>query len=365
MRTRAVAPGTGNVARTKLLVLCGGRSAERDVSCVSAAAVLRNLEPRFSPVLVWIAPDGRWHLQDRPGPFARSPEPSRFPFRRRPAALELGTGALVCAGRRLRVDAVFPVLHGPLGEDGTLQGHLELAGLPYVGCDVLGSAIGMDKAFSKRLAVQAGLPVLPYAVLRPGAPLAAARRLRLPVFVKPSRMGSSVGVSKVSRPGQLAAAVRAAFRFDTTVLVEQGVRPREIECAVLGDDREPQASEVGEVRPNAEFYSYEAKYLDPKGAELLVPAELSPSKRREVRRLAVEAFRALGGYGLARVDFLLDRDTSKLWFNEVNTLPGFTAISMYPKLWAASGLPFPKLVTRLVELALARQRARSRLRITR
>lgn len=349
----------------RLLVLCGGRSAERDVSCISAAAVLRNLERRFSPTLVWIGPDGTWNLQDAPAAFARHPKPFRFPFQRRRVALEPGTGRLVGAGKKRSVEAVFPVLHGPLGEDGALQGHLELFGLPYVGCDVLGSAIGMDKVVSKRLAAEAGLPILPYVVLRPGDSLAPARRLKLPVFAKPSRMGSSVGVSRVRSREGLAGAVRTAFRFDTTVIVEQGVRPREIECAVLGDDREPEASIVGEIRPNAEFYSYDAKYLDPNGAELLVPAELSKAKSEEVRALAVRAFRALGGYGMARVDFLLDRDTDKLWFNEVNTLPGFTSISMYPRLWEASGLPFPKLVTRLVELGLSRARARAKLRITR
>lgn len=349
----------------KVLILCGGRSAERDVSCISASAVLRNLEPRFEPVLVWIAPDGSWHLQDDPKALSRHPKPYRFPFKRRPAALELGTARLVAGGSRVEVGAVFPVLHGPMGEDGTLQGHLELAGLPYVGCDVLGSAIGMDKAVTKRLAIDAGLPVLPYVVLRPGDGLGAARKLKLPVFAKPSRMGSSVGVSKVKRPSELAAAVKAAFRFDTTVLVEQGISPREVECAVLGDDREPEASVVGEIRPNAEFYSYAAKYLDPDGAALLVPAELPKAKSEEVRRLAVKAFKVLGCYGMARVDFLLDKNTGKLWFNEVNTLPGFTAISMYPKLWAATGLPFPKLVTRLITLALERHRARKALRITR
>ncbi|MBI5200811.1 MAG: D-alanine--D-alanine ligase [Elusimicrobia bacterium] len=358
-------PPARRFAPVNVLVLCGGKSAERDVSCVSASAVLRNLEKRFKPVLVWIAPDGTWHLQPSAAALAKHPKPPKFPFKRRPVALEHGTGRLVGKGVRVKIDAVFPVLHGPMGEDGTLQGHLELLELPYVGCDVLGSAIGMDKVVSKRLAVDAGLPVLPYAVLRPGDSLAAARKLKLPVFVKPSRMGSSVGVSKVKKPSQLAAAVKAAFRFDTTVLVEQGVAPREIECAVLGDDRSPKPSVVGEIRPNAEFYSYEAKYLDPDGAALLVPAELSKAKTAEVRALAVKAFKALGGYGMARVDFLLDKKTGKLWFNEVNTLPGFTSISMYPKLWAATGLPFPKLVTRLITLGLERARSRKNLRITR
>ena len=243
---------------------------------------------------------------------------------------------------------------------------MELAGLPYVGCGVLGSAVGMDKALTKRLALQAGLPILPYAVLEPGGSLAAARRLRLPVFVKPSRMGSSVGVTKVKRASELAAAVRAAFRFDTVVLVEKGVPAREIECAVLGSNARPRAARrVGEIRPRAEFYSYEAKYLDPQGAELLIPAELSARQARQARSLACRAFTLLGCDGLARVDFLLDRSTGRLYFNEVNTLPGFTSISMYPKMWEASGLPFPKLVDRLIALAIERHRRRARLRITR
>ncbi|HVE12272.1 MAG TPA: D-alanine--D-alanine ligase family protein [Elusimicrobiota bacterium] len=349
-----------------LLVLCGGRSAEREVSCVSAAAILRNLGPRRKPVLVWIAPDGRWFLQRRPMAFARHASPAKYRFDRTPAALELGPRpALRAGGARIRVDAAFPVLHGPLGEDGTVQGLLELAGVPYVGAGVLGSAVGMDKVVSKRLAEEAGLPVLPYAVLEGRWSLAQARRLRLPVFVKPARLGSSVGVYKVKKAADLAGAVRRAFRFDTTVVVEQGVPAREIECAVLGGPDDARASVVGEIRPNAEFYSYEAKYLDPDGAKLLIPAELPAAQARRVRELSVRAFRALCGYGLARVDFLLDRRTGKLWFNEVNTLPGFTSISMYPKLWERAGVPFPRLVDRLVELAQRRGRARARLRVTR
>ncbi|HBL15866.1 MAG: hypothetical protein A2X36_08720 [Elusimicrobia bacterium GWA2_69_24] len=358
------------MVRKNLLVLFGGRSAERDVSCVSAAAILRNLGPAWRPVLVRIDPLGRWRYQSAPKAFARHPKPFRFPFARTPAYLDPGAPTkLVVRGRaerRIRVDAVFPIIHGPLGEDGTLQGLLESYGLPYVGCDVLGSAVGMDKEVSKRLALHAGLPVLPYAVLRsPKDSLAAAWRLRFPVFVKPSRMGSSVGVYKVDRPGALAAAVRRAFRFDTMVLVEQGVPAREIECAVLGGTADAQGSVVGEIRPNAEFYSYEAKYIDPDGAKLIVPAELPAKTIRKVQELAVQAFQTLGGHGMARVDFLMDQRDGRLWFNEVNTLPGFTAISMYPKLWAAAGVPFPKLIDRLISLAVARHKERARLRITR
>lgn len=252
-----------------------------------------------------------------------------------------------------------------MGEDGTMQGLLEILGWPYVGAGVLGSAVGMDKEVSKRLALHAGLPVLPYAVLHPGTDLLAARRLRLPVFVKPSRMGSSVGVYKVKKAKELAEAVRKAFRFDSTVLVEVGVEAREIEVAVLGAPGALCASIAGEIRPKAEFYSYEAKYEDPDGAQLLVPAELSRARSEEVRALAMKAFSVLDGHGLARVDFLMDKKTGKLWFNEVNTLPGFTAISMYPKLWEATGLSFKSLVGKLLALAMARGRLSQKLRITR
>jgi len=350
----------------QVLVLFGGRSAERDVSCVSAAAIVRNLPPGFKPILVRIDPRGAWHHQPDPAAFSRHPKPFRYHFGRTPAVPELGRPALRAGGRLLRVDAVFPALHGPLGEDGTMQGLLEIWGVPYVGCDVLGSAAAMDKVFTKRLASEAGLAQLPYAVLqRPGDERRLCRGLKYPVFVKPARLGSSVGVYKVQRSSDLPAAVRKAFRFDTTVIVEQGVDAREIECAVLGATEDPRSSVPGEIRPNAEFYSYEAKYLDPNGAELLVPARLSRKQAAQAQSLALAAFRALGCYGMARVDFLMDRRTGKLWFNEANTIPGFTAISMYPKLWSASGLSFPRLLRRLLDLAVQRHRRRERLRATR
>lgn len=349
-----------------VLVLCGGRSAEREVSCVSASAVLRNVPAGWRAELVWIAPDGRWHLQRSPKPLASAKAPAKTPFERRPAALLPGSPSRLVAGARALVpDCVFPVLHGPFGEDGTMQGLLDILGWPYVGSGVLGSSVGMDKEVSKRLAVHAGLPVLRYAVLESAGGLAAARRLRLPVFVKPARLGSSVGVYKVKKAADLAGAVRKAFRFDTTVIVEEGIPAREVEVAVLGSARDARASIVGEIRPNAEFYSYEAKYLDPDGARLIVPAELTAAQAARVRALALEAFRAHGLHGLSRVDFLMDKRSGKVWFNEVNTLPGFTAISMYPRLWAESGVPFPRLVGRLLDLALERAKAQARLRITR
>jgi D-alanine-D-alanine ligase len=349
-----------------VLVLCGGRSAEREVSCVSASAVLKNIPSGWKAELVWIDPGGRWHLQSSPKGLAAAKAPAKHVFEKRPAALVPGTPSRLLAGTRaLTPDAVFPVLHGPFGEDGTMQGLLDILGWPYVGSGVLGSSVGMDKEVSKRLAVHAGLPVLPYAVLSSPKDLSAARRLRLPVFVKPARLGSSVGVYKVKKAGDLAGAVRKAFRFDTTVIVEQGIPAREVELAVLGETASAKASVAGEIRPNAEFYSYEAKYLDPNGAELLVPAKITKGQEAVARRLALEAFRSHGLHGLARVDFLMDKGTGKLWFNEVNTLPGFTAVSMYPKLWGASGLPFPRLLAKLLDLAVSRAKAQARLRITR
>jgi len=348
--------------KLRVLVLCGGQSAEHAVSLVSARSVLAGLDSRrYAARLVHIDRQGRWRRS-----------------RRELLTDHVGSraAAALCKSRPLPpselladADVVFPVLHGPLGEDGTVQGLLELCAVPYVGCGVLGSALGMDKEISKRLCIHAGLPILPYAVLRhPEHAAALARRLGWPIFVKPARMGSSVGVTKVERMGQLGPAVREAFRYDDKIVMEQGVPAREIECAVLGDPwakpgdpLELRASICGEIAPRTEFYTYAAKYLDPQGAELKVPAGLPAATAARVRTLALHAFRILDGYGMARADFLLDRNTGKIWFNEVNTIPGFTSISMYPRLWKESGVDAPELIHRLILLALRRHRARSRL----
>lgn len=350
--------------RLRVLVLCGGQSAEHAVSLVSARTVLSNMDPkRYRPQLVYIDRQGRWRrsrrefLTDHVGASEK--------------ALLAGSRPTAPSEVLAAADAVFPVLHGPLGEDGTMQGLLEVAGVPYVGCGVLGSSVGMDKEVSKRLCLQAGLPTLPYAVVRHAeqAP-ALARRLGLPIFVKPARLGSSVGISKVTGSAELMPAVREAFRYDDKILLEKGVTaPREIECAVLGDPwakpgdpLELKASICGEIDANAEFYTYEAKYLDPEGAKLKIPAEIPAKTARTVRELALQAFRVLDGYGMARADFLMDRRNGALWFNEVNTIPGFTSISMYPRLWKESGVDTPRLIGRLIELALRRARTRARLK---
>ena len=271
----------------------------------------------------------------------------------------------------LTLDVVFPVLHGPYGEDGTIQGLLELANVPYVGAGVLASAVGMDKAMAKAVFAAHGLPIPDYVALtrrawaadRAGWEARAIERLGLPLFVKPANLGSSVGISKVKAAGDLGAAVDLAAEFDRKIVIEAAVADaREIECAVLGND-EPEASVPGEVRPSREFYDYEAKYLD-EGSELLIPAPLPPAQADQVRRLAIAAFRAIDGAGLARVDFLLARATGTLYLNEINTLPGFTTISMYAKLWAASGVDYPALLDRLIALAIERHRDKQQLRTT-
>jgi D-alanine-D-alanine ligase len=265
------------------------------------------------------------------------------------------------------LDVVFPIVHGRGGEDGSLQGLLELAEIPYVGSGVLGSAIQMDKEVSKRLLRAAGLPVLPFVCVRANElardPRGCAERvlaaLRLPVFVKPANLGSSVGIHKVKRKADLLAALEDAARYDQKILVEQGIDARDVEIALLGDDP-VEASVPGEIRTDREWYDYEAKYVD-EATELLVPAPVSEALAQQLRETAIRAFTALEGRGFARVDFLVDRETGEFYVNELNSLPGFTDVSMYPRMWEASGLPYPALLDRLIELALESHRQRSRL----
>ena len=358
--------------KLRVLVLFGGRSAEHEISLLSARFVVEALDPeRFEAVLVGIDKQGRWQLESREsllgagdgaGAIALSSGLPQVSLPPRPApggALELSVEARAGLG----VDVVFPVLHGPMGEDGTVQGLLELSGLPYVGAGVLGSAVGMDKDVMKRLLEQAGLPLLPYVTLRQAryarardACLLEANRLAFPVFVKPANLGSSVGVSRVLTPAELGPAVDHAFEFDGKVVIEQGLdHPREIECAVLGDSSERVVSVPGEIivdHPDG-FYSYAAKYLDDVGATMRIPAELSAAEIAEAQRLASRTFDALECEGMARVDLFLDRERN-LWVNEINTIPGFTRISMYPKLMQASGVSPRELVGRLIDDALTR-----------
>jgi D-alanine-D-alanine ligase len=346
-----------------VVVLFGGRSVEREVSRISARMISGALDPQkyeVLPLAVDVA--GRFLTgADSARLLTSGPVPEKYRAGQAPAGSRALVPAEIGPGR---ADVVFPIIHGTSGEDGVLQGFLETLGIPYVGAGVTGSAVGMDKAVFKALLRDAGLPT-PRAVALTAADAGNARErveragIRLPVFVKPAAGGSSVGVTKVKVWEALPAAVVLALRYDERALAEEGIDARELECAVLGNDA-PRASAVGEIVPGREFYDYEDKYVED-GAKLLIPAPVSGEVAQTVRRLAVEVFRLAGISGMARVDFFLERGTDRVLVNELNTLPGFTAISMYPKLWEASGLPLPSLLDELIRLALERQERRGRL----
>jgi D-alanine-D-alanine ligase len=347
-------------ARIHLVVLFGGQSAEHDVSCTTAAHVLRAADPtKYRITAVGIDRNGAWHLADA-AMRALESGPDALPGRLVPGGTPIAAGsALTAAGTTV----VLPLLHGPLGEDGTVQGLLELLDLPYVGSGVLGSAVSMDKAMAKEVLAQHGVAQTRWRSLRadqlrPGTAADLVDELGLPLFVKPANMGSSVGVSKAKSVEDVGIALTHAFAYDEWVVVEAGVDCREIEVAVLGN-LDPRASVPGEVIPGREFYDYEDKYVED-GAQLLIPAPLSAAQTAEVQALAVECFRALRCEGMARVDFFLERDTGRFLCNEINTIPGFTPISMYPKMWIASGMTYTGLIDELVSLALERHRRRRR-----
>lgn len=369
-------------------VIYGGRSGEHDVSIASAAAVIQHLDKlRYEPIPIRIEKDGRWLIADRPPVSASAAEV--IEESRAHAGQRLGRGGreahllahpgedqLMTIERGdtpaitgLGLDVVFPVLHGPYGEDGTVQGLLELANIPYVGAGVLASAVGMDKAMAKLIFAARGLPQVKYVVVLrqnwiadPATVTATVTsQLGYPVFVKPANLGSSVGISKAKREGDLAAAIDLAALYDRKIVIEAAVpNAREIEIAVLGNDT-PEVSEPGEVVPSREFYDFEAKYLDDT-SQTIIPVRLPASAVEEVKRLAVDVFRSLDCAGMARVDFLMDGFTAALYVNEINTIPGFTTISMYSKMWAASGLAYPALLDRLIALALERHAEKQQLR---
>ena len=382
------------MGKLRVGVLFGGRSGEHEVSLLSAASVMAALnKDRYEVVPIGITKDGRWIMSNDAELLLRGMQPSTShglragdPQATASAAVllrgeaaimppEPGAGLLPfeTAGAPHRnavaLDVVLPMVHGTNGEDGTLQGLLELAGIPYVGSGVLGSAAGMDKDVMKRLFASAGLPMVPYVTLlrsdwqaRPEESSARVEAaLRYPVFAKPANGGSSVGISKARDRAELKAALELAARYDRKLVVEQAAstgKARELEVAVLGNDR-PEASVVGEIIPAKDFYDYEAKYLS-EGSVPVVPAEITPAEMDQIRAMAVQAFEACDCSGLARVDFLMEPDGERrIYLNEINTLPGFTAISMYPKLWAASGLPYPALLDRLIALALERASERT------
>jgi len=348
--------------RINLVVVFGGQSAEHDVSCTTAAHVLRAADPakyRITPV--GIGRDGQWSIATAASA-ALAQGPHALPGRLDASgdAIE-PTLAVAPAGRSRTV--VMPLLHGPLGEDGTVQGLLEMANLPYVGTGVLGSAVGMDKGMAKQVAAANGIPQARYVALRaheitPGTPARLASELGLPVFVKPANMGSSVGVSKAKTVEALRDAIEVALSYDEWVVVEEAIVGREIEVAVLGN-LEPRASLPGEIVPGAEFYDYADKYVDD-GSQCLIPAPLTPSQTAEVQALAITTFNAMRAEGLSRVDFFLEEPGRGFLLNEINTMPGFTPISMYPKMWMASGLTYSQLIDEMVELAFERHSRRRR-----
>lgn len=379
-------------------ILFGGRSGEHEVSLLSAASVFRAIDKdKFDVVPIGITKEGRWVtsgdaerlLQGKAGEGARPAHKLRAGDPEATAAaavLQNGEAIVVppepahgagmrpfqsdaltrrASDRAINVDVIFPVLHGTFGEDGTVQGLLELADIAYVGAGVLGSAAGMDKDIMKSLFRAAGLPIVKHVTVLRGefgaSPMQARKlvesKLKYPVFVKPANLGSSVGISKAHDRKELGPAIEEAAKFDRKIVIEEGVggkkhKAREIECAVLGNDK-PEASVAGEIVPIAEFYDYSAKYLD-EGSQLIIPVKLTKSESKTVQDLAISAFRAVDCSGLARVDFLMDPKSRKIYLNEINTMPGFTSISMYPKLWAASGVAYPELIERLIRLGLDR-----------
>jgi D-alanine-D-alanine ligase len=354
--------------RLRVGVLFGGRSGEHEVSLISAASVIQALDPeKYEAVPIGITKDGRWLA----GTAAHKMLPDVLRSGERVMlSADPNVAALVPVSNSrpdaLRVDVVFPVLHGTYGEDGTVQGLLDLAGLPFVGSGVLGSAVGMDKDMQKRLFLQAKLPVGDFLAITRAAweksrgkvHGAIRKRFRFPVFVKPATLGSSVGMTKAHDAKELAAAMDLAAEFAQKILVERAIRGREIEVSVLGNE-DPKASIPGEIVPHREFYDYAAKYLE-EGTRLLIPAKLNRAQIKRFQEYAVRAFRALECLGMARVDFFLEQRTGRILLNEINTIPGFTSISMYPKLWEASGLSYRNLLDRLIELALAQHREKQR-----
>ena len=351
--------------KINLAVVFGGRSGEHEVSICSAASVISALNSRKYTILpVFIDKKGRWTLEkgfpSEEG-ISQSVYLSVVPGER--ALLDIKTGRKAAS-----VDVVLPLVHGTYGEDGCLQGLLEMADLPYCGCDVLGSSIGMDKAVQKRIWRDAGISVVPWVEFsvedwKTNVKQIAkdVKKLGYPVFVKPANLGSSVGITRVNGPKCLSAAIKNAFRYDIKVIVEKGVQnAREIELSILGPTDGPIASIPGEVIPSNEFYDYASKYLDGE-SELIIPAALSAKQAAALQDEGIRAFRAVGGYGFARVDFLIDKKRGHIFLNEVNTLPGFTEISMFPKLWEASGLSYTRLLDKIVALATQRHKAKSHL----
>jgi D-alanine-D-alanine ligase len=361
------------MGKTRVGIIFGGRSAEHEVSLQSAKNILDALDTaRFEVTLIGIDKQGQWHVSDPDSFLLHAADPSRIALNRSGQGVAVLPGAeqqqlvpATPAAALAQIDVVFPIVHGTLGEDGSLQGLLRMANLPFVGSGVLGSAVAMDKDVAKRLLRDAGLAVAPFACFTRGTAASAdyaalVNQLGTPLFVKPANQGSSVGVSKVHTEQAFRAALGLALDYDNKALVESAITGREIECAVLGNDR-PEASVCGEVVVHDAFYSYDTKYISDSGADVVVPADISAAEQQLIRTIAIRAYQALECAGLARVDVFLTPG-GEVIVNEINTLPGFTRISMYPKLWAASGLDYTALISRLIDLALERHAGERALR---
>jgi D-alanine-D-alanine ligase len=355
--------------KLNVLVLFGGRSAEHEVSLRSAQNVVAALDKeKYNPILVGIDKDGKWYT-DEATKLLNTENPKLFKLNTAGKNVAITSQnnseiiSLTEPGIKNSIDVVFPVLHGPYGEDGTMQGLLKLANVPFVGSGVLGSAVGMDKEVMKRLLSEAGIPIAKYVAFKDFEKIVfeeVVEKLGLPFFVKPANMGSSVGVHKVKSKNDFEEAIKDAFLYDRKILIEEFVEGREIECAILGNDF-PEASVPGEIVVTTEFYSYETKYIDEHGAKLEIPAHISDETKKQVQTLAIKTFQTLCCEGLGRVDFFLKKN-SEIFVNEINTMPGFTSVSMYPRLWQESGIPYTELISKLIDLALERSEKEKKLK---
>lgn len=366
--------------KLKVGIIFGGKSGEHEVSIVSATSIYKALDKnKYDVFLIGIDKEGRWLLPSDSQLLANTNDARLIQLNKEKASVAITPyqhaaplTKLSDSSTGLSIDVFFPVLHGTNGEDGTVQGLLELTQIPYVGSGVLGSSVGMDKDVARRLLREAGIPVVDTVTLRrsdyekdpQGHIQKIIKKLGLPFFIKPANAGSSVGVHKIKTKDDAATKIGDAFTFDTKVLAEQAVNARELECAVLGND-DPKASIIGEIVPHHEFYTYEAKYIDENGADLLIPAkDVSAKMTKQLQEISVAAFKCLELKGMARVDFLVDKETNAIYLNEVNTIPGFTKISMYPKLWEASGIPYSQLLDELIQLAIEHKNIKKGLRTT-
>ena len=376
MKKYCIPQGMNSGKKTTVGILFGGKSAEHEVSLQSAKNVYDAIDKnRFDPVLIGIDKTGKWRATGDSLSLLNTSDPRRISLRQdgdEVALIPESAGLLAespQSGMKKtgfgKLDVIFPILHGPFGEDGTVQGLLKLANIPFVGSGVLGSAVGMDKDVMKRLSRDAGIPIGKYIAVRRHEAVPSFTEteaaLGIPVFIKPANMGSSVGINKAHNEAEYAAAIQEAFQYDAKIIIEEFIRGREIECAVLGNET-PKASIPGEVIPTHEFYSYDAKYLDENGAALEIPAKLEASAQKRVQELSVKVFQTLCCDGLARVDFFL-RENGEVIFNEINTMPGFTKISMYPKLWGACGIGYTDLISRLIDLAMEKHQKEQNIKI--